>query len=90
MSEDLLGKRITDREDATNRTQSDKNPRSPMIVCPQLAAASCAFGLGKRRDCAFHPVLMCREPLSGGLFVEEFVEPDPRARRDSIAAAAPL
>src|SRR3954466_14380644 len=61
-----------------------------MIACPQLATASCAFGLGKRKDCAFQPMLMRREPLGGGLFVEEFVELNPRARRGSGAATAPL
>jgi hypothetical protein len=33
-----------------------------------------AFGLGMRRDCAFQPMLMRRELLSGGLLAEEFVE----------------
>src|SRR5262249_41623850 len=55
-----------------------------------LATASCAFGLGKRRDCAFQPMLMRREPLSGGLFAEEFIELNPPARRDSVTAPAPL
>ena len=35
-------------------------------------------------------MLMRREPLSGGLFVEEFVELNPRARHDSVTATAPL
>jgi hypothetical protein len=39
-----------------------------------MLGASCAFGLGKRRDCAFQPMLMRRERLKGSLPVEEFVE----------------
>src|SRR3954467_820763 len=61
-----------------------------MIACSQAGDASCAFGLGKRKHCPSQPILMRREPLGGGLFVEEFVELNPRARRDSVAATAPL
>src|SRR4051794_980256 len=50
----------------------------------------CVLGLGKRKDCAFQPMLMRREPLSDGLFVEEFVELNPRARRGCLTATAPL
>ena len=35
-------------------------------------------------------MLMRREPPSGGLLAEEFVELNPRARQDSVTATAPL
>src|SRR5262249_46620084 len=63
MSEDLLGKRITDREDATNRTQTDKNQRSIVSVCIDISPALCAKGHGTRIPCAFRVMLM-RLPLA--------------------------
>jgi hypothetical protein len=53
-------------------------------------AAACAFGLGKRKDCAFQPMLMRRELLSGGLFAEGFVELTLGPGGAPVAATAPF
>ena len=61
-----------------------------MIACPRPGDRLLHLWSRKAQGLRFQPMLMRREPLGGGLFVEEFVELNPRARRDSVAATAPL
>jgi len=48
MSDDLLGKRITDREDATNRTQCHKKSHCGRVISPARSLANRPCRLGQR------------------------------------------
>ena len=72
---------------ARSRTKTNGLRWSP--VQKRLADA-CAFGLGKRKDCAFLPMLMRRDLLSGGVIAVGFVELTRGPGGAPVAATAPL